>query len=69
MKVTATFSNGHTISRNTTRAYTHAYIVKNQWNTFTGFSANEKSAMAAAKSYCKYGTVELCEVVQVTSGE
>ncbi len=64
MKVTATFSNGKTISRNSKKAYTHAYIVENQWNTFTGFSTSEQAARKAATM--KYGTIEFREVVEVS---
>lgn len=67
MKVTATFSNGLTISRDTKRNFTHAYIVKNQWNTFTGFSCSEKGAKSSARM--PYGTVEYFEIVEVNKGE
>ena len=63
MKITATFSNGKTISRNTTKQYTHAYIVENQWNTYTGFSTSEEGAKKAATM--KYGTVEFREIVAI----
>lgn len=67
MKVTATFSNGKTISRNSKKAFTHAYIIENQWNTYTGFSTSEEGAKKAC--HMKYGTVEFREIVTVTTGE
>jgi hypothetical protein len=64
MTYTATFSNGTTISRNSKRNFTHAYIVKNQWNTFTGFASSEESAKKSATM--QHGTVEFCEIVAVS---
>lgn len=64
MKYTATFSNGTTISRNSKREFTHAYIVKNQWNTFTGFAGSEELAKKSATM--QYGVVEFREIIAVT---
>lgn len=66
MKYSATFSNGLTISKNSKRTYTHAYIIKNQWNTFTGFAGSE--ALAKKGAYMPHGTVEFFEIVTVTKG-
>ena len=66
MKYSATFSNGTTISKNSKRNYTHAYIIKNQWNTFTGFAGSEELAKKAARM--AHGTVEFVEIVKATEG-
>ena len=62
---TATFSNGQTITKNSSRVYTHAYIIKNQWNTHTGFASSE--ALASKSARMQYGTVEFREIVEVTT--
>jgi hypothetical protein len=64
MKLTATFSNGHTITRNSKKDYSHAYLVKNQWQTFTGFASSEEKARKSATM--QHGTIELVEIVSVT---
>lgn len=69
MKITATFSNGKTISRNTTKTLTHAYIVRNQWQTFTGFAGSEMLAKRASASDSKHGQIEFLEIVSVQTGE
>ena len=65
MKITATFSNGKTISRNTYKPYSHAYMVTNQWQTFTGFASSESLAKKAANM--QYGNIEFLEIVTVNS--
>lgn len=66
MKVTAIFSDGTQVVRNTTRPLTHAYLVRNQWQTFTGFASSESLAKKAVVSDSKHGTVEHSEIVEVT---
>jgi hypothetical protein len=66
MKITATFMNGQTISRKTTMNLTHAYQVKNQWQTFTGFASSEELALKSAKEFTKYGTPEHIEIREIT---
>jgi len=61
MKVTVTFSNGQTISRNTTKTLTHAYQAKNQWQTFTGFAGSEELAKKAAS----YGNPHHIEIINI----
>jgi hypothetical protein len=65
MKVTATFSDGTTISRNTEKNYTHAYTVTNQWQTFTGFASSEMLAKRAAASDVRNKQILKLEVVAV----
>lgn len=64
MTYTAKFSDGTTISSNSKRNFTHAYIIKNQWNTHTGFAGSEESAKKSATM--QYGVVEFREIVAVT---
>ena len=66
MKYTASFSNGTTISKNSKRNLTHAYIIKNQWNTFTGFAGSEDLAKKAARM--AHGTVNFIEIVKAQQG-
>lgn len=61
MKVTATFSNGQTISRDTTKTLTHAYQAITQWQTFTGFAGSEELAKKAAN----YGNPHHIEIVNI----
>ena len=61
MKLTATFSNGQTISRNTTKTLTHAYQAINQWQTFTGFAGSEELAKKAAN----YGNPHHIEIINI----
>jgi hypothetical protein len=61
MKVTVTFSNGQTISRNTTKTLTHAYQATNQWQTFTGFAGSEELAKKAAS----YGNPHHIEIINI----
>ena len=61
MKVIATFSNGQTISRDTTKPLTHAYQAINQWQTFTGFAGSEELAKKAAN----YGNPHHIEIVNI----
>jgi len=62
MKITAKFTNGQTISRNTTKALAYAYQATNQWQTFTGFANSEELAKKAAN----YGNPHHIEIVKVT---
>ena len=48
--LTATFSNGRTITRNSKTAFPFAWYSQNKWNVSTGFSSNEETAKKAAWS-------------------
>lgn len=63
--LTATFSNGKTISRKTAREYTHAF----QNNLFTGFASSyEKAVTEAKKTYrCQFQGDWKFEVVATVS--
>lgn len=61
MKITATFSNGQTITRNTKKTLTHAYQATNKWQTFTGFAGSEELAKKAAN----YGNPHHIEIVNI----
>ena len=68
MKITATFSTGKTITRNTTKQLTHAYRAVNKWQTFTGFASSQELAHKAASSSAsgsesKIFEIEIVEVV------
>jgi hypothetical protein len=62
MKITSTFSNGTTVSKNTSKNLTHAYRAVNQYQTFTGFAGSKELAQKAA-GYGKPHTIEIVEVV------
>ena len=61
MKITATFLNGTTISRNTIKKLTHAYRAVNQWQTFTGFAGSKELAQKAAN----YGNPHTIEIIEI----
>lgn len=63
MKITATFSDGSTIARNTSKTLTHAYRAVTKWQTFTGFAGSEELARKAS-AYGKPHTVEIVLVNQ-----
>lgn len=66
MRYSATFSNGVTITRNSDKAYTHAYYIKNHWNAVSkGFAGSEDLARKACKM--QHGNVTFAEVVPVTA--
>lgn len=65
MKVTATFSNGKTISRNTTRPLAFAYRSENIYQEFTGFATTEELARKAATQTGSKNKVHTIEVVAV----
>ena len=58
MKVTATFSNGQKISRNTSKELTHAYRSVTKYQIFTGFAGSEELARKAA-SYKSPSEIEI----------
>jgi hypothetical protein len=64
MQITATFSNGKTISRNTTKQLAFAYRSVNIYQEFTGFAATEELARKAASQTGKNKPLTI-EVVQV----
>lgn len=66
MKLTATFSNGKVISRNTAKTYTHAYRAENIYQDVTGFASSAEAAKKAAQSSFRgcppAHTIEIVEV-------
>ncbi len=50
MTITATFTNGKTISRNSKKQYAYAWFASNKWNSFTGFTSSKQAAESAAKN-------------------
>lgn len=67
MKVTATFSNGKTISRNTSKQLAFAYRSENIYQEFTGFAATEELARKAAMQTGKNKPLTI-EVVKTFAG-
>jgi len=65
MKVTATFSNGQTVSKNTKRSLTHAYQTMFEHDgskyTYTGFAGSKELAKKAA-GFGNYINIEVVEV-------
>jgi len=49
-KITATFSNGKTISRNSKKAFAFAWYAENIYQAHTGFAATADAARRAARS-------------------
>lgn len=69
MNLTATFTNGTKITRNSKKSYSFAWVATNKWNTFTGFTSSKKTAESAAKN-CFNGTqskTQSWEVVEVVA--
>jgi hypothetical protein len=64
MQITATFSNGKTISRNTTKQLAYAYRSVNIYQEFTGFAATAELARKAASQTGKNKPLTI-EVVAV----
>lgn len=70
MKISATFADGTTISRNTIKPLTHAYKSVNIYQTFTGFATSEELARKAATSVGKKVPKPFqVEVVAIQQGE
>jgi hypothetical protein len=65
MKVTATFSNGKTISRNTSKPLAYAYRSENIYQEFTGFASTEEGARKSANQTGKNKphTIEIVAVI------
>lgn len=63
MKVTATFSNGKTITRNSNKPLAFAYRSVNIYQEFTGFASTEELARKAANQTGKNKAIEI-EVVK-----
>lgn len=61
MQIKAKFSNGTIISRNTSKALTHAYRAVTKWQTFTGFAGSKELAQKAAS----YGNPHEVEIVEI----
>jgi hypothetical protein len=68
MKVTATFSNGQTISRFTIKNLAYAYLSVNIYQDFTGFATTKELALKAAKQTGKNKAISI-EIVEVLVGE
>jgi hypothetical protein len=64
MKVTATFSNGQTISRNSSKSFAYAYRSVNVYQDFTGFAMTKELALKAASQTGKNKAISI-EVVEV----
>lgn len=64
MKITATFSNGQTISRNTIKPLAYAYRSVNIYQEFTGFATTEELARKAASQTGKNKALTI-EVVAI----
>lgn len=66
--ITATFSNGETISRKSVKQFPFAWISSNKWNTSTGFSSSRKAAETAAKNYYNFSEskTQFWEVVETS---
>lgn len=69
MKVTATFSNGQTISRFTIKNLAYAYRSVNIYQEFTGFATTKELALKAAKQTGSKNKPISIEVVEVLLGE
>ena len=68
MKISATFKNGKTITRNTKMPLAFAYFSQNKYQSFTGFSATKEGAIKSATSVPKgVPSVEYFEIVEVTT--
>jgi len=66
MKITATFSNGKTISRNTIKPLAFAYRSENIYQEFTGFATTEELARKAASQTGKNKALSI-EVVKINA--
>ena len=64
MQITATFSNGKTITRNTKKELAYAYRSVNIYQEFTGFASTEELARKAASQTGKNKALTI-EVVAV----
>ena len=66
--ITATFSNGKTITRKTVKALTHAWYAENIYQDHTGFASSAEAAAKAARSSFNGGCpkAHTVEVVAVT---
>lgn len=67
MQITATFSNGQTISRNTIKPLAYAYRSVNIYQEFTGFATTEELAYKAAKQTGSKNKPIFIEVVSVNN--
>jgi len=65
--VTATFSNGQTISRNTTKQLAYAYRSVNIYQEFTGFASTEELARKAATQTGSKNKVHTVEIVKTNA--
>ena len=69
MKLTATFANGTTVTRNSKKSFAYAWVATNKWNTFTGFTSSKQTAESLAKN-CFNSTqskTQSWEVVEVVA--
>ena len=67
-KLTATFANGKTITRNSKTAFAFAWYAENIWNRASGFASSADNAKKAAGSaFCSAAPKpHIIEVVQVS---
>lgn len=62
MNITATFSTGKIITKNTKKQLTHAYRAVNKWQTFTGFASSKELAQKAANSSASGSESKIFEI-------
>ena len=67
MKITATFKNGKTISRNTSKPLAYAYRSENIYQEFTGFATTEELARKAATQTGSKNKVHTVEIVKANN--
>lgn len=70
MKISATFINGQTISRNTSKNLTHAFQANFESEfgsySYTGFAGSEELAIKSAKQIAKGYGFQSLEIREVT---
>ena len=67
MKISATFSNGQTISRNTIKPLAYAYRSVNIYQEFTGFATTKELAIKAANQTGSKNKPITIEIVSVNN--
>ena len=67
MKISATFSNGQTISRNTIKPLAYAYRSVNIYQEFTGFATTRELAIKAANQTGSKNKPITIEIVSVNN--
>jgi hypothetical protein len=63
-KLTATFANGRTITRNSKKVFPYAWRSEDKWNVAYGFASSETNAQKAARTaFCDNAKILHSEVV------